>query len=231
MKVNAHLVRLLAAVAGAVMLAASAQAALVGRDINGNAVAGDAASSVFLYDTDRKITWLRDANAGAGSTFDNGGDTTDGRMTWANAVAWADALTVGAFDDWRLPTALNADGSGPCGPAYNCTGSEMGHLWYTALGNTAGAFTNDGDFLNMQSDAYWSGTEFAPDPNNAWLFSTGNGNQFALDKNFQFYAMAVRPGDVLAAQVPEPESRLLALTGLGALALVRRRRAVGSSAP
>jgi hypothetical protein len=194
-----------------------AQALLVGRDINGNAVAGSDASSVFLYDDVLKVTWLRDANA-------------NGAMTWANAVAWADRLAVGAFDDWRLPTALNADGSGPCGPAFNCTGSEMGHLWYTALGNTAGAFTNDGDFLNMQSNVYWSGTEYAPSPTSAWVFNTYNGFQGGNFKGSQVYAMAVRPGDVLAAQVPEPESLLLALTGLGALALVRRRRAVGSSA-
>ena len=57
-------------------LATSAQATLVGRDINGLAVAGS--SAVFLYDTDLNITSLRSANAGAGSSFDDGFSTTDG---------------------------------------------------------------------------------------------------------------------------------------------------------
>jgi hypothetical protein len=57
-----------------------------------------------VYDTDLDITWLADANAGVGSTFDNGGSTTDGRMTWVNANAWAASLTVGGFSDWRLPS-------------------------------------------------------------------------------------------------------------------------------
>jgi hypothetical protein len=34
---------------------------------------------------------------------------------------------------------------------FNCTGSEMGHLWHVALGNAAGALiTNTGDFQNFQ---------------------------------------------------------------------------------
>lgn len=45
------------------LLATPAQATLLGRDINGHAVAGSNESAVFLYDTDLNITWLRDANA------------------------------------------------------------------------------------------------------------------------------------------------------------------------
>ena len=211
MTISKILGRMLVGIAATFALATPAQAALQARDLNGDTVT-DA-----YFDTDRNITWLRDANV-------------NGRMTWAAANTWAAGYSIGIYDDWRLPTALNADASGPCGPDFNCTGSEMGHLWYTELLNTAGSFTNDGDFLNMQSGSYWSGTEYAPSPNVAWYFITVNGVQTAFSKNFQVNAMAVRPGDVRAAQVPEPESLLLALTGLGALALVRRRRAVGASA-
>ena len=55
---------MLAAAAATLVLATSAQAARVGRDINGIAVAGSSADAVFLYDIDLNITWLRDANAG-----------------------------------------------------------------------------------------------------------------------------------------------------------------------
>ncbi len=221
MQINKILGRLLAAVSTAVVLATSAQAALLGRDINGVAVAGSDASSVFLYDTDLNITWLRDANA-------------NGLMNWAAANTWASGYSIGIYDDWRLPTVVqpdaacsgqeNADSFG-----FTCTGSEMGHLWYTELGNTPGPFNNDGDFLNMQSSDYWSGTEYAPGSSFAW-FRTFNGAQHVISKSAPLFAMAVHPGDVLAAQVPEPESRVLARTARGALALGRRRRAGGSSA-
>ena len=222
-KINKILFRLLFAASTAVLLVTSSHAALLGRDINGIAVAGSDASAVFLYDTDRDITWLRDANV-------------NGPMNWDAANTWASGYSIGAFDDWRLPTALNADGSGPCGPFYNCIGSEMGHLWYTELGNTAGSLTNTGNFQNLQTDPafqtflYWSGTELAPDPRFAWDFRSYDGTQDHHHKSNEVFAMAVRDGDVLVNPVAEPESLLLALTALGAMALVSRRRAVCASA-
>ena len=40
----------------------------------------------------------------------------------------------------------------------------------------------------------WSGTEYAPNTNNAWNFNANNGNQNNNDKNNQLYAWAVRSG-------------------------------------
>jgi len=48
--------------------------------------------------------------------------------------------------------------------------------------------------VNVQSNNYWSGTEYAPNTNNAWNFNFNNGNQNANNKNNNNYAWAVRPG-------------------------------------
>lgn len=213
---------LLAGVATTLALATPAQATLLARDLN-----GDTVTDAF-YDTDRDITWLRNANV-------------NGAMTWSAANTWASGFSIGIYDDWRLPTVVQPDSTcsksisagtfGIQSYGYNCTASEMGHLWYTELGNAAGSLTNDGDFLNMQSASYWSSTVFALNPTNtAWLFSARDGLLDANGMYYRLYAMAVRSGDVITAQVPEPESMLLALTGLAGLAFVRRRRAVVPSA-
>jgi hypothetical protein len=97
---------------------------LLGRDINGNAVAGNAASAVFLYDTVLNVTWLRDANV-------------NGAMTWDNANTWADSLnsspTGGGFTGWRLPTMVDTGNPG-CDYAYG--GTDCGFNVQTASGGT-----------------------------------------------------------------------------------------------
>lgn len=182
-----------------------------------------------VYDTERDITWLADANAAAGTSFDDGFNTTDGLMTWSSANAWAASLDVGGFTDWRLPSALNLDGSAPCSGS-NCTDSEMGNLFYNELDGTAGnslVSSTDPDldlFSNIQNYTYWSNTEFASFDGLAWAFGTEIGNQFPSDKNFNFHAWAVRTGDVGASAIPEPGTiSLIGLSLAGLLGLRRRK--------
>lgn len=196
-----------------------------------------------VYDTDLDITWLADANAGAGSAFDDGSlSTTDGRMSWANANAWAASLTVDGFTGWRLATTADPDasctddtaGTTPSADAigYNCTGSEMGHLFYNELGATAGTSvlttgnpTELAKFTNIQSHGYWSSTQFAANPGNAWVFGTSSGLQFSASQanNNQYYAWAVRNGDV--AVVPVPAAIWLFGSGLiGLIGIAKRKK-------
>ena len=192
--------------------AAAAVLPLQGRDINGHPVGATDPGAVFEYDPNLHITWLRDWNV-------------NGKQNWATQVAWAAGLTYFG-GGWRLPTALNQDGSGPCS-GLNCTGSEMGYLWYTELGNTS-SLSNTGPFLNMQSNGYWSGTEYAPAPTSAWVFNATSGNQGSGVKGNTLYAVAVRPGDVAPpphAPVPTlSQWNLAALAVMLALAVGARRR-------
>lgn len=187
--------------AAAVLLAGAAQAALQDRDLN-----GDTVTDAF-YDTDLNITWLRDANV-------------NGSMNWATAVSWADNFSFGGYSDWRLPTSDGCD-------QLNCTGSEMGHLYYIELGNVALSFDpNKGDFQNLRTDfAYWSGTEYSAQPTEAYYFGYLIGIQNLAGKTALWYAMAVRDGDVSVLGVPEPETYALMLLGLAGVAFATKRRA------
>jgi len=209
------------AAAAIVGLAGAAQAGLVNR---GNGM---------IYDSTRNITWLADMNYAKTSGYDG-----DGRMTWSQAKAWADNLTFGGYSDWRLPTLnpadttcsnnFNAGGSfGQQYYGYNCSGGELSGLFVTDLGNKAGqsVLNQTGDtpeqianlalFSNVQSYRYWSGLEFAPVSSYAWFFNTNIGFQDYVGKDFELYAVAVRPGDVAAA-VPEPQTLALVMMAFGA---------------
>jgi len=193
-----------AAAVAAALVSATAQAALQDRDLDGN---GEVDA---FYDTDLDITWLRDANV-------------NGQMNWDSAVAWAEGFSFAGYDDWRLPTTLQPDATcdyqdGGDSYGYNCTGGEMGHLWYLELGNVAGSMTNTGSLQNLQASTYWSGTEYAAGSDHAWMLVTYDGSQHSANKRSALYAMAVRPGD--APMVPEPQTCALLLAGLGVLGAV-----------
>ncbi len=83
-----------------------------------------------------------------------------------------------------------------------------------------------GPFTNLQSYTYWSGTEYAPITDDAWSFNFSNANQYRHNKNGynrNYYALAVRDGDVAA--VPVPAALWLFGSALGLLGLMRRKSA------
>ena len=185
-----------------------------------NAALESRLGGLAYYDTEADLTWLADANYAQTSGY-----VADGGMEYVPAIIWAAGLSVGGNSDWRLPTTLQPDAScddqsGSVSSGYNCTGSEMGSLFYTALGNSAGlAETKTGPFSNVQISVYWSATEYAPNTSNAWHFSMNHGFQNDHSKALGFYAWAVQSGDVSAVPVPAAAwlfgSALLGLVGLG----------------
>jgi hypothetical protein len=101
-----------------------------------------------VYDDVLDITWLADANAGAGTAFDNGVSTTDGKMTWTNAGNWAANLTTGGATDWRLPSMdVNGDDTivdCSSAPELACRDNEYGYLLhqYGISESSQSPFTN-----------------------------------------------------------------------------------------
>lgn len=236
--------------AAAMLLAGTAQAAgvpgqgtwettLQPRDLNGDSVA-DA-----FYDTTLDVTWLRDAKG-------KGPMNWDAANTWAAGldVYGVKGWRLPTMIDIGKPGCnFSLSGGKDCG--YNVLTksgdltkyekgqkvySEMAHLFYVTLGNKAyyapgtgdwpqpgWGLSNTGSFQNMQSSAYWAGLEYARAPDSAaWIFWTYSGSQIGYGKDWTYYALAVRNGDV--AMVPEAQTYALLMFGLTGLAVVARRR-------
>ena len=205
----------------------------------GTATYGGSDYNLIYYDNNNgnSVIWLDYSNA---------------RTNWTAQKAWAAGLdsslsyninpvyTV-AWDDaaWRLPDTVDGlyvwgyDGTTTAG--YKITTSEMGHLYYTELGNlgyydTSGnapqsgwGLNNTGDFDNLIASWYWSGTEYANSPDLAWDVTMYSGYQGHTYKSSNGYGLAVRSGQVSA--VPIPGAIWLLGSGLaGGVALGRRRK-------
>ena len=195
---------------------------LQARDIDGNG------RTDAWYDTTLDVTWLADPNAAAGSSFDDGFNATDGRLSWASALAWAASLDVAGVTGWRLPGFMSG----------SITESEISHLYFVTLGNYGPGnpltptgpgtwgFTNTGPFAELADDWVWL-ADAGTSPGTAWVWagdsiSAYHSDEPATDNNL---AWALRSGDiVLTPAIPEPSVWALMLLGLAGISAWSRRR-------
>jgi hypothetical protein len=183
------------------------QAELIGRD-NG-----------MVYDSTHDLTWLQDANYAVTSGYD-----IDGLMTWDEAMTWAQNLTHGGYDDWRLPSVSNPEfpGSGEFSYLY-AYGIDCYRYndWST---DRSGPFDNMPSHVGYyDSVSYWTNYQTGEQTALTYSFEGAgfwanyySGNQ----KTALVRVWAVRDGDV--APVPVPPA--IFLLGSGILGITGLRR-------
>lgn len=221
------------------IITSASNAALVSR-LGGQAV----------YDTDLNISWLANPNLAATESFGVSGISNSGSITGImnleTANNWITAMNNYGdngylnINNWRLPTTFTPDtgcttlSGAPItnNTGYNCSLSEMGHLFYNEFSGTAGQHIRDNTDPNISlfsfptelGDAvgFWSGTQ--PTSTQAFLFGFNVGGQGIEGADNSFYkAWAVADGDIAA--VPIPAAVWLFGSGLiGLIGIAQRRR-------
>ncbi len=174
-------------------------------------------------------------------------DYTNESNTWTNQDKWASGLNSNLICDinpeysvdwggssWRLPwaydeTYVNRHGNEVARPYYTFA-SEMGHLYYTMLGNIGKqtevsgpihdgyGLVNTSEFENLHEYRYWSGVPYEHKEDLWYTFHMKYGRQSKDgydESNYETtsnYGLAVRDGKVIEISGSGPPS---AVTGVG----------------
>ena len=238
---------ILALLAG-VAVSGAAQAALFDR--GGGLIYDDVLNITWLQNANLAATntfGVSGIDASSGRMNWNTADSWIAAMNTAEYLGYDDwrLPTLGPVNGAAFNYNYSTNGSTDVGYNITSSNSEMSYMYYVNLGltvvynpdgswnpnpnwgifgnGTSGGQNDVGLIDNLQSFEYWSGLEYAPVTNFAWFFNANNGTQFANGKSLNYYAWAVRPGDV-AAPIPEPETYALLLAGLGLVGWAARRR-------
>jgi len=93
--------------------------------------------------------------------------------TWKSAIDYCENLTLGSYEDWRLPNI-----------------NELTSLVDDSKSNPS----IDTVFQYTASSYYWSSTTYASSSGHAWLVRFYYGFQYSNGKNYSSYVRCVRAG-------------------------------------
>ena len=191
--------------------------ALVGLNVASAAPLESRIGGEAWYDPDRDLTWLADADHVGGLFW----SIAQSKISELNRQSYLGSTT------WRLPTTTLPDPTcaNTANNGANCTGSEMGHLFYEVLGGVANTsveiahgsqFSN---FKNVVAGSYWSGTENLAFPGPISFSFLAGTQDISNNYDTQYHSWLVMSGDIAAVPVP-PQTPMLVI----AMALVARWR-------
>ncbi len=116
------------------------------------------------------MQWLTDQNYDICGNDNNDPACYD--TSGNTATEYCDVLTLGGFEDWRLPT--------------------IDELMYIANRSKRGPAIDTSYFENVVSIRYWSSTTVVAYSNSAWYLNFNEGSGSWLDKSNSFYVRCVR---------------------------------------
>ena len=119
-----------------------------------------------VMDHSTKLMWQKD------TAGDEVGDYKP--MTWEEALAYCENLSLGGYTDWRLPTL-----------------KELRSLVDYETNNPA---INTGFFPSTPLAGYWSATTYINDPVTAWSIVFDHDDVVKSDKSTVYYVRAVWGG-------------------------------------
>ena len=122
-------------------------------------------SNGIVTDTRTGLQWQDDYS-------DNSGNVKSAK--WMDAIAYCESLSLGGYDDWRLP--------------------NFNELYYIADRSKRNPAI-DPTFQNTRSDYYWSSTSFVGGEGYAWLVHFRHGYDNGYGKSYSFYVRCVRAGE------------------------------------
>lgn len=101
-------------------------------------------------------------------------DTTPSAMTWDSAINYCEDLTLGGYNDWRLPSR-----------------AEL----LTIVDRSRVYPSIDSAFLNVIPDYYWSFVSYTADVHYIWGVLFEDGGTSYRSKTYDYYVRCVRSGE------------------------------------